>query len=319
MDNNFTRHDERQTNFNLYLQRLCTQPDPNLYADYHSEIMEQSGREELIRKFQKIYEDPDRVARELHGRFGSLPILVPSVPVTPGRGIEDIRLDNMASTAPGCQFVVQSRWWWQRLGEIHAYGPGTFSFPENPMLNSTRNACIFPNPKLDEASSMQLDSMEAEKAEDANMERRAAHIRETAASRPYFQFLFHMSKCREWYTRGSKASQVSDTEAYAFLKELWIDWEIWDPKWDFLPEMTWSHETRVENRDEDPLLATLALHALRKSLGQPSEACTYLLRRLNLRVRELRLPRCGQSVSDPQVPMDQSGQSPFGRLERGRG
>ncbi|PVI01560.1 hypothetical protein DM02DRAFT_627599 [Periconia macrospinosa] len=68
-----------------------------------------------------------------------------------------------------------------------------------------------------------------------------------AASRPYEQFLFQVSKEHEWITdelefEGSTEGVDIDAMAYESVKIHWIEDEVWNFGWGELPGMTWMHE-----------------------------------------------------------------------------
>ncbi|KAF1951825.1 hypothetical protein CC80DRAFT_519077 [Byssothecium circinans] len=76
-------------------------------------------------------------------------------------------------------------------------------------------------------------------------------VRKPEASRPYHQFLYQISKERDWIkdeidykTPGSVVDL--DAIAHQSVKNNWIEDGIWDPKWDELPGMTWIHEEPEE-------------------------------------------------------------------------
>lgn len=75
--------------------------------------------------------------------------------------------------------------------------------------------------------------------------------RDTLASRPYHQFLFQVSKEREWIKdelQFKPATGMIDLDAMAYesVKKIWIEDEIWNPTWGELPGMTWTHEDLFE-------------------------------------------------------------------------
>jgi len=74
-------------------------------------------------------------------------------------------------------------------------------------------------------------------------EKRAVHERDTAASRPYYQFLYQVSKEREWL-RDELDSGIADVDAQAYqnVKSTWIKWKIWRTSWGDMPGMAWAHE-----------------------------------------------------------------------------
>lgn len=81
-------------------------------------------------------------------------------------------------------------------------------------------------------------------------ERRAAHERDTRASRPYYQFLYQISKEREWLEDEPDSGRTDiDVQAYENVKNRWLTQKIWNPQWgNDVPGMTWIHE---EPDDED--------------------------------------------------------------------
>ncbi|KAF2278990.1 uncharacterized protein EI97DRAFT_431207 [Westerdykella ornata] len=82
----------------------------------------------------------------------------------------------------------------------------------------------------------------------------ATSERDTSASRPYQQFLFQVSKEREWvrdelqFKRSAGTIDI-DAMAYESTKKNWIEDEIWNPAWGELPGTTWMHED-LEEEDE---------------------------------------------------------------------
>ncbi|VUC32781.1 unnamed protein product [Clonostachys rosea] len=76
------------------------------------------------------------------------------------------------------------------------------------------------------------------------------------ASRPYHQFLYQLSKEREWvrdellYKQRGQHIYDLDDRAYRSLRNNWIKDEIWNNKWDELPGMKWRHEEYDEDDDE---------------------------------------------------------------------
>ncbi|PVH93670.1 hypothetical protein DM02DRAFT_619121 [Periconia macrospinosa] len=82
----------------------------------------------------------------------------------------------------------------------------------------------------------------------------ATSERDTSASRPYQQFLFQVSKEREWirdelqFKRSAGTIDI-DAMAYKSTKKNWIEDGIWNPAWGELPGTTWLHED-LEDEDE---------------------------------------------------------------------
>ncbi|PGH03966.1 hypothetical protein GX51_03803 [Blastomyces parvus] len=80
----------------------------------------------------------------------------------------------------------------------------------------------------------------------------AAHERKTRASRPYYQFLFQLSKEREWLEDelDIEPSEI-DTKAYNYVKNHWLAQKIWNPKWGHMPGLTWIHEEPDDDDESD--------------------------------------------------------------------
>lgn len=78
-------------------------------------------------------------------------------------------------------------------------------------------------------------------------ERRVVRERENEASRPYYQFVYQISKERESIQEesanreGANAADIN-TRAYENVKNTWTQQAIWDTKWSILPGMSWKHE-----------------------------------------------------------------------------
>ncbi|KAH6983679.1 hypothetical protein BKA56DRAFT_350871 [Ilyonectria sp. MPI-CAGE-AT-0026] len=76
-------------------------------------------------------------------------------------------------------------------------------------------------------------------------------VRNPEASRPYHQFLYQITKERDWIkdeTDYKAPGSVIDLDAMAYqgVKNNWIKDGIWNPKWDELPGRTWIHEESEE-------------------------------------------------------------------------
>jgi hypothetical protein len=85
-------------------------------------------------------------------------------------------------------------------------------------------------------------------------ERRAVREREREASRPYYQFLYQVSKERERVEaeRGEEIDPIRNinTIAYDNVKRTWVKRKIWNLKWGTLPGMSWKHEEPIEDEEE---------------------------------------------------------------------
>ncbi|KAK0718708.1 hypothetical protein B0T21DRAFT_295274 [Apiosordaria backusii] len=80
-------------------------------------------------------------------------------------------------------------------------------------------------------------------------------VRNPEASRPYHQFVYQISKEREWikdemaHTAPGSAIDL-DAMAYESVKNNWIKDGVWHPEWDDQPGRTWKHE-EPEPEDEE--------------------------------------------------------------------
>lgn len=91
-------------------------------------------------------------------------------------------------------------------------------------------------------------------------ERQATQEREREASRPFYQFVYQVSKERERMQDESgvgdatvPASADINTRAYENVKNKWIKRGIWHKEWGILPGMSWKHEEPLaEETADDP-------------------------------------------------------------------
>ncbi|KAL8935304.1 MAG: hypothetical protein Q9211_004768 [Gyalolechia sp. 1 TL-2023] len=84
---------------------------------------------------------------------------------------------------------------------------------------------------------------------------------DTSASRPYYQFLFQISKEREFITDELQNPRIAapvdiEAEAYKRVRDSWMEDKIWNPKWGEFPGMMWMHEDPDE-QDHGPDFYTL--------------------------------------------------------------
>ncbi|KAF1962522.1 hypothetical protein CC80DRAFT_162235 [Byssothecium circinans] len=96
-----------------------------------------------------------------------------------------------------------------------------------------------------------MEGLENASAPGGTGEPAATSERDTSASRPYHQFLFQVSKEREWISdellfKRSTGRVDIDAMAYESVKKIWIEDELWNPTWGELPGMTWRHEDLLE-------------------------------------------------------------------------
>ncbi|OAX83522.1 hypothetical protein ACJ72_02116 [Emergomyces africanus] len=124
--------------------------------------------------------------------------------------------------------------------------------PEPPPAPAAKSQSRSPSPVMPIFGRRSPERPERPKSQEPPIvyteEQLASHERETAASRPYHQFLFQMSKEREWI-EDELYSHVLDIDAKAYenVKNRWIKQKIWNPKWGDMPGMTWIHEEPDED------------------------------------------------------------------------
>ena len=111
--------------------------------------------------------------------------------------------------------------------------------------------------------------------------RQRVREREGEASRPYYQFVWQVSKARERIQDDSRAGGAPaenpadiNTKAYEHVKSTWIKRRIWNRKWGVLPGMSWKHEHPVQELlADDPILAQLNRpEDLSREAGEAGEA-----------------------------------------------
>ena len=99
-----------------------------------------------------------------------------------------------------------------------------------------------------------------------NVHRRVVRERERDASRPYYQFVYQISREREQIqdANSNEAGAVADdinTKAYENVKSTWRKRGIWNERWGLLPAMSWKHEAPLEGvAANDPFLSQLRDH-----------------------------------------------------------
>jgi hypothetical protein len=200
-----------------------------------------------------------------------------------GHGLShEVRLGPQKARRHAAQESVKARWleqgiWrkeWGGQGRLlgpwkHEVPDGDWNMPSNPLETQTQG------PESDEAAC------------------REEHERE--ASRPYHQFIYHVSKERERILDGmrhpdqdpaapgdvapiSAPSDISTT-AYKRVKAAWVHHTIWDAKWGVLPGNLWKHELSFSElvrsvTDDDPALASPEpidnMHILANAISRPN-------------------------------------------------
>jgi hypothetical protein len=141
-------------------------------------------------------------------------------------------------------------------------------------------------------------------------ERRFVREREREASRPYYQFVFQISKERERIQHNSIDKEganvdIADinTRAYENVKNTWIGRGIWNRRWGILPGMSWKHEEPLEE----------IAHELIPIPGNPLENSSHEMCEPPRR----RIFGSPPVISNHSPPSDPSANKNFARLESG--
>ena len=103
-----------------------------------------------------------------------------------------------------------------------------------------------------------LHTPKAEEPEPAVEELVAPPEHDTSASRPYYQFLYQISKEREWIIdefQSRRSTRPVDIEpaVYESVRNNWIEDKIWNPEWGELSGMTWMHEDLYDKEENEVL------------------------------------------------------------------
>ena len=93
-------------------------------------------------------------------------------------------------------------------------------------------------------------------------EQRLVRKREREASRPYYQFVYQISKERkrtqDELTNGQGADAADiNTRAYENVRNVWGKQGIRNKRWDILPGMSWKHEEPLDEAADDPIPVTV--------------------------------------------------------------
>ncbi|KAJ8062009.1 hypothetical protein OCU04_009791 [Sclerotinia nivalis] len=108
---------------------------------------------------------------------------------------------------------------------------------------------LFPNPQ----QKPKLPKIHRTKQQIA--EQRVIQKRQREASRPYYQFIYQISKMREkiQQAENKEGTNVADinTRAYENVKNTWASRGIWDKRWGVLPGMSWKHEEPLEKESPE--------------------------------------------------------------------
>jgi len=105
-------------------------------------------------------------------------------------------------------------------------------------------------------------------------ERRAVRERERDASRPFYQFIYQMSKDREQIlvelgNRGIIPTDIN-TMAYHRRKKKWQAWHIWYRKWDIMPGMLWPHEEPPKDESDSTSIQANPIENGNHEVGETS-------------------------------------------------
>jgi hypothetical protein len=168
--------------------------------------------------------------------------------------------------------IVKKRWveqgiWKDEWDDRHAlsgslYGRWKHEEPLEPESESEKEAETSPsvfsfNLKKPQPKPKQLKSNEERRR---IAEPRATLEREREASRPFYQFVYQISKERERIQAelgtGGAATTVTtvpdiNTGAYENVKSTWIKRGIWNGRWGILPGMSWKHEELLVDETSD--------------------------------------------------------------------
>ncbi|KAI1908855.1 hypothetical protein LOZ12_005099 [Ophidiomyces ophidiicola] len=79
-----------------------------------------------------------------------------------------------------------------------------------------------------------------------SQKQRAAHERDAAASRPYYQFFAQVSLEREGIVDDLSGVVDIDTQAHISVKNRWVERGIWNSSWTDIPDPKWMHEDERE-------------------------------------------------------------------------
>ncbi|KAI9889119.1 MAG: hypothetical protein M1814_005780 [Vezdaea aestivalis] len=154
------------------------------------------------------------------------------------------------------QGIWNSRWSWNALGRWKHEEPLEIESTEETAGSETDSgpdSKIFIFDTLIKKRRPKLKQPQSREERQRAAERRAIREREREASRPFYQFVYQISKDRERIQEESRVEEatVSDsadinTMAYENVKSTWTERGIWNTKWGILPGMSWKHEQPIE-------------------------------------------------------------------------
>lgn len=112
---------------------------------------------------------------------------------------------------------------------------------------------VFPNKPRPEAEQSKTEE-ERRQIE----EQQAARVHQREASRPFYQFIYQVSRERDRIQHLSRlrepitpASADINTNAYQNVKNTWMKRGIWNQNWGVLPGMSWKHEKPLQELEEE--------------------------------------------------------------------
>ncbi|KAF8852992.1 hypothetical protein BDZ45DRAFT_677987 [Acephala macrosclerotiorum] len=158
--------------------------------------------------------------------------------------------------------IVKKRWVeqgiWNNKWNQFAYGRWKHEEPLELESESETDSEAGPSPPLFSFSPMPQPKPRQPKSDDEKRwiaERRVIREREREASRPYYQFVYQISKERERIQEsengeGASAADINTT-ACENVKNAWTKRGIWNKRWGILPGMLWKHEEPLEEEAAD--------------------------------------------------------------------
>ncbi|RYC58803.1 hypothetical protein CHU98_g7406 [Xylaria longipes] len=216
-------------------QRWIAEQRIRLRLEYGASLPSSQFRAQVIKEKDRVFEAHDNRIRRL----------------PPGTNFFDFAEENVKQ-----RWIEQGIWnhnWKRGSGLIWRWKHEEPLQPQSELQTElqTKIANLFslPLPESSEPRANEQDSEEIQKTENA----RAIKEREREASRPFHQFVYQISKQREWIQEqlrhdGSAAVDAADinTTAYEKVKNAWMEKGIWDRKWGLMPGMSWKHEQPLE-------------------------------------------------------------------------
>ncbi|EER44759.1 conserved hypothetical protein [Histoplasma capsulatum H143] len=284
-----------------------------------------AGFPQIIEALQRLQDNPELLTRE-RSMFNDPPPPYRSVettrPPSPFRHLSkaDRRLqrrEERLNSVPTRQFMFQCSLEKERIiDQIHRRFVRRketlpYTIGEDFDTTSEKNGASWkheespePEPQLEPDRSIPISDPLDPRPKIVSEERRAAHERETRASRPYYQFLYQISKEREWLEDEPDSGRTDiDVQASENVKNRWLTQKIWNPQWGKdMPGMTWIHEEPddedSEQSDNPPASESVANNAIPSASPEPTgEAGLSLENASNL---PSSVPQSPKNTKEPQ-------------------